>query len=62
MTKSFYLKGSSIRELLMSISFLSVQIELPSELVACGPAVQPITMPVVFVERALIVLNKAAGG
>lgn len=46
----------------MSISLLSVQVELPSELVACGPAVQSVTMPVVFVETALVVLNKAAGG
>lgn len=57
-----YLKGASIREQLMSVSFLSVEVELTSKPVACGPAVQPTSMPVVFVERALIVLNKAAVG
>lgn len=44
----------------MSVTFLSVEVELASELVACGPAVHPISMSVVFVERALIALHKAA--
>lgn len=55
-----YLKGGSIREQLLSVTFLSVEVELAGELVACGPAVQSIPMSVVLVERALIVLNKAA--
>lgn len=54
----FYLKDGSIREQLLSVSFLSVEVELASELVAYGPTVQSIPMPVVFVERALIELHK----
>lgn len=44
----------------MSVTFFSVQVEVASELVACGPAVHPTSMSVVFVERALIALPKAA--
>ena len=55
-----YLKDGSIREELLSVSFLSIEVELASELVAGGPAVQSIPMSVVFVERALIVLDRAA--
>ena len=57
---TFYLKAGSVRELLLSVSFLSVKVELASEPVACGPAVHSISMPVVFVERALIELHKGA--
>lgn len=43
---------------MMSISFLPVEIEPTSEFVARGPAVTPLTVAVVFVEKTLIVLNK----
>lgn len=53
-----YLEDSSIREQLLPISLLSVKVELAKELMTCGPAVESIPMPVVLVERALIVLHK----
>lgn len=53
-----YLEGGSIREHLLSVPFLPVQVELTNELVACGPTVLRLTMPGVFVEKALVVLHK----
>lgn len=55
---SAYLKDSSIGEHLLTISLPSVEVELANELLARGPAIQSISMLVVFVERALIVLHQ----
>lgn len=44
----------------MSISFLSVEVVLAGELVALGPAVHSLPVPVVLVEEAIVELHKGA--
>lgn len=57
-TLNAHLEAGSTWEAETTISFLSVQVELAGEPVACGPAVLSIAMLEVLVEKALKVLDK----